>query len=64
MSSPDDIRPSSSLPAPHLDGELVEDVMYLTREISGNTAAVKSPMVLRLGQVQTGRFSDGIDVDG
>uniref|UniRef100_A0A0E0AEF6 Peptidase A1 domain-containing protein n=1 Tax=Oryza glumipatula TaxID=40148 RepID=A0A0E0AEF6_9ORYZ len=48
-------------------GELVEDVLYLTREkgaAAAAGAAVKTPVVFGCGQVQTGSFLDGAAADG
>lgn len=45
-------------------GVLVEDVLHLSREAGGVSTAVKAPVVLGCGQVQTGAFLDGAAVDG
>ncbi|KAF7098827.1 hypothetical protein CFC21_100541 [Triticum aestivum] len=47
-------------------GVLVEDVLHLSREEAGgaSSTAVKAPVVLGCGQVQTGAFLDGAAVDG
>ncbi|VAI93661.1 unnamed protein product [Triticum turgidum subsp. durum] len=45
-------------------GVLVEDVLHLSREAGGASTAVRAPVVLGCGQVQTGAFLDGAAVDG
>ncbi|XP_044442375.1 aspartyl protease family protein 1 isoform X1 [Triticum aestivum] len=45
-------------------GVLVEDVLHLSRQTGGLSTAVKAPVVLGCGQVQTGAFLDGAAVDG
>ncbi|KAF0902140.1 hypothetical protein E2562_014393 [Oryza meyeriana var. granulata] len=45
-------------------GELVEDVLYLTRERGAAGTAVQAPVVFGCGQVQTGSFLDGAAADG
>ncbi|KAM3215180.1 hypothetical protein ACQJBY_067267 [Aegilops geniculata] len=47
-------------------GVLVEDVLHLSREEAGgaSSTAVKAPVVLGCGQVQTGAFLDGAAMDG